>query len=146
MIPHPTGFDAFFLLRDAIGPGSFVCRAHTEIGDGWWHLRNPRRTLTAWKHADVVPLLREMEDWVSQGGYAASYVAYEASTAFDPAMAVHPPMLYTGYVGFSVAFAFAVAALLKGRLDSEWVRWARPWTIAAWVFLTIGIALGSWWA
>ena len=64
----------------------------------------------------------------------------------DPAMAIHPPMLYTGYVGFSVAFAFAVASLLKGRLDSEWARWARPWTIAAWVFLTVGIALGSWWA
>ena len=64
----------------------------------------------------------------------------------DPAMAVHPPMLYTGYVGFSVAFAFAVAALLTGRLDQEWARWVRPWTTAAWVFLTVGIALGSWWA
>ena len=64
----------------------------------------------------------------------------------DPAMAVHPPMLYMGYVGFSVAFAFAVAALLAGRLDQEWARWARPWTTAAWVFLTVGIALGSWWA
>ncbi len=64
----------------------------------------------------------------------------------DPAMAVHPPMLYTGYVGFSVAFAFAVAVLLTGRLDQEWARWARPWTTAAWVFLSVGIALGSWWA
>jgi len=64
----------------------------------------------------------------------------------DPAMAMHPPMLYTGYVGFSVAFAFAVAALLAGRVDQSWARWARPWTTAAWVFLTIGIALGSWWA
>jgi cytochrome c-type biogenesis protein CcmF len=64
----------------------------------------------------------------------------------DPAMALHPPMLYTGYVGFSVAFAFAVAALLGGRVDQEWARWARPWTTSAWVFLTIGIALGSWWA
>ncbi len=64
----------------------------------------------------------------------------------DPAMAIHPPMLYAGYVGFSVAFAFAVATLLAGRLDQEWVRWARPWTTAAWVFLTVGIALGSWWA
>jgi len=64
----------------------------------------------------------------------------------DPAMALHPPMLYMGYVGFSVAFAFAVAALLTGRVDQEWTRWARPWTTAAWVFLTIGIALGSWWA
>ncbi len=64
----------------------------------------------------------------------------------DPAMALHPPMLYTGYVGFSVAFAFAVAALLAGRVDQAWARWARPWTTAAWVFLTVGIALGSWWA
>ncbi|MEO8443548.1 MAG: heme lyase CcmF/NrfE family subunit [Gammaproteobacteria bacterium] len=64
----------------------------------------------------------------------------------DPAMALHPPMLYTGYVGFSVAFAFAVAALLSGRVDQEWARWARPWTTSAWVFLTVGIALGSWWA
>ncbi|MDH4022740.1 MAG: heme lyase CcmF/NrfE family subunit [Gammaproteobacteria bacterium] len=64
----------------------------------------------------------------------------------DPAMALHPPMLYIGYVGFSVAFAFAVAALLSGRVDQAWARWARPWTTAAWVFLTIGIALGSWWA
>ena len=64
----------------------------------------------------------------------------------DPAMALHPPMLYMGYVGFSVAFSFAVAALLAGRVDQEWTRWARPWTTAAWVFLTVGIALGSWWA
>ncbi len=61
-------------------------------------------------------------------------------------MALHPPMLYIGYVGFSVAFAFAVAALLAGRVDQAWARWARPWTTAAWVFLTVGIALGSWWA
>jgi cytochrome c-type biogenesis protein CcmF len=64
----------------------------------------------------------------------------------DPALAVHPPMLYIGYVGFSVAFAFAVAALLEGRLDEKWARWTRPWTTLAWVFLTVGIALGSWWA
>ena len=64
----------------------------------------------------------------------------------DPAMALHPPVLYAGYVGFSVAFSFAIAALLAGKIDSEWARWARPWTTAAWVFLTIGIALGSWWA
>ncbi len=64
----------------------------------------------------------------------------------DPAMAIHPPMLYAGYVGFSVAFAFAVATLLAGRLEQAWARWVRPWTTAAWVFLTIGIALGSWWA
>jgi len=64
----------------------------------------------------------------------------------DPAMAIHPPMLYTGYVGFCVAFAFAVAAMLSGRIDQQWARWARPWTTAAWVFLTLGICLGSWWA
>jgi len=64
----------------------------------------------------------------------------------DPGLAIHPPMLYIGYVGFSVAFAFAIAALLTGKLDSQWARWARPWTNAAWLFLTIGITLGSWWA
>lgn len=64
----------------------------------------------------------------------------------DPALAIHPPMLYTGYVGFSVPFAFAVAAMLEGKLDSTWARWVRPWTTVAWLFLTIGIALGSWWA
>ena len=64
----------------------------------------------------------------------------------DSGLAIHPPMLYMGYVGFSVAFAFAIAALLGGRLDSAWARWSRPWTLAAWVFLTAGIALGSWWA
>jgi cytochrome c-type biogenesis protein CcmF len=64
----------------------------------------------------------------------------------DPGMAFHPPMLYMGYVGFSVAFAFAVAALIRGRLDAAWARWSRPWTTVAWVFLTLGIALGSYWA
>ena len=64
----------------------------------------------------------------------------------DLALVVHPPILYMGYVGFSVAFAFACAALLEGRLDAAWARWTRPWTLAAWLFLTIGIALGSWWA
>jgi cytochrome c-type biogenesis protein CcmF len=64
----------------------------------------------------------------------------------DPGLAIHPPMLYMGYVGFSVAFAFSIAALLEGRLDSAWARWSRPWTNIAWMFLTIGIALGSWWA
>lgn len=64
----------------------------------------------------------------------------------DPGMAVHPPMLYMGYVGFAVPFAFAIAALLEGRLDAAWARWSRPWTIMAWMFLTVGIALGSWWA
>ena len=64
----------------------------------------------------------------------------------DPGMIFHPPLLYMGYVGFSVAFAFAVAALISGRLDSTWARWSRPWTTAAWMFLTLGIALGSAWA
>ena len=64
----------------------------------------------------------------------------------DPGLAIHPPMLYMGYVGFAVAFAFAIAAMLGGRLDAAWARWARPWTTLAWVFLTVGIALGSWWA
>ena len=64
----------------------------------------------------------------------------------DVGLAIHPPMLYMGYVGFSVAYAFAVAAMIGGKLDVAWARWARPWTNIAWVFLTIGIALGSWWA
>src|SRR6266478_5265641 len=64
----------------------------------------------------------------------------------DPAMVIHPPMLYMGYVGFSVAFAFAISALISGRLDATWARWSRPWTLVAWMFLTCGIALGSFWA
>jgi cytochrome c-type biogenesis protein CcmF len=64
----------------------------------------------------------------------------------DPGMVIHPPMLYMGYVGFSVAFSFAVAALIGGNLDTTWARWTRPWTLAAWIFMTIGIMLGSWWA
>ncbi len=64
----------------------------------------------------------------------------------DPGLVFHPPMLYMGYVGMAVAFAFAIAALIAGQLDAAWARWSRPWTIAAWIFLTLGIALGSWWA
>ena len=64
----------------------------------------------------------------------------------DPALAAHPPMLYAGYVGFSVAFAFACAAMLEGKLDQAWARWTRPWTTVAWAFLSVGIGLGSWWA
>ena len=64
----------------------------------------------------------------------------------DPGLVIHPPMLYMGYVGFSVAFAFAISALLGGQLDATWARWSRPWTTVAWVFMTLGIALGSWWA
>ena len=64
----------------------------------------------------------------------------------DPGLVIHPPMLYMGYVGMAVAFAFAVAALMSGRLDAAWARWSRPWTVVAWTFLTFGIGLGSWWA
>ncbi|QPB42988.1 heme lyase CcmF/NrfE family subunit [Rodentibacter haemolyticus] len=64
----------------------------------------------------------------------------------DVGLIFHPPLLYMGYVGFSVAFAFAIASLMTGKLDSAWARWSRPWTLAAWVFLTLGIVLGSWWA
>ncbi|MEF3046584.1 heme lyase CcmF/NrfE family subunit [Pseudotabrizicola sp. L79] len=64
----------------------------------------------------------------------------------DPGLAFHPPFLYLGYVGLSMAFSFAVAALIEGRVDAAWARWVRPWTLAAWIFLTIGIGLGSWWA
>jgi cytochrome c-type biogenesis protein CcmF len=64
----------------------------------------------------------------------------------DPALAIHPPMLYVGYVGFAMAFAFACATLIEGRTDTLWAKWARPWTLVAWLFLGIGITLGSWWA
>ena len=64
----------------------------------------------------------------------------------DPALAFHPPFLYAGYVGFSMAFSFAIAALIEGKLDAVWARWVRPWTLLAWMFLTLGIAMGSWWA
>ena len=64
----------------------------------------------------------------------------------DPALAAHPPFLYAGYVGFSVVFAFGVAALIEGRVDAAWARWVRPWTLAAWSLLTIGITLGAFWA
>ena len=64
----------------------------------------------------------------------------------DIGLVIHPPMLYMGYVGFSVAFSFALSALLSGKLDATWARWSRPWTTVAWVFLTLGVALGSWWA
>jgi cytochrome c-type biogenesis protein CcmF len=64
----------------------------------------------------------------------------------DIGLAIHPPLLYLGYVGFSIAFSFAIAALIEGRIDAAWARWVRPWTLAAWVFLTVGIAMGSYWA
>jgi len=64
----------------------------------------------------------------------------------DPGLAIHPPMLYLGYVGFSISFSFAIAALIEGRIDAAWARWVRPWTLVAWMFLTLGIAMGSYWA
>src|SRR6185295_19097724 len=64
----------------------------------------------------------------------------------DPGLAMHPPMLYMGYVGFSMAFSFAIAALIEGKIDAAWARWVRPWTLLAWTALTAGIALGSHWA
>ena len=64
----------------------------------------------------------------------------------DIGLAIHPPLLYTGYVGFSVCFSFAVAALVSGRIDAAWARWVRPWTLVSWSFLTLGIAMGSYWA
>jgi cytochrome c-type biogenesis protein CcmF len=64
----------------------------------------------------------------------------------DPGLAIHPPLLYIGYVGFSIAFSFAIAALIEGRIDAAWARWVRPWTLVAWMFLTLGIAMGSYWA
>jgi cytochrome c-type biogenesis protein CcmF len=64
----------------------------------------------------------------------------------DIGLAIHPPLLYLGYVGFSIAFSFAIAALIEGRIDAAWARWVRPWTLAAWIFLTVGIAMGSYWA
>ncbi|GIS24512.1 MAG: hypothetical protein CM15mP125_1990 [Gammaproteobacteria bacterium] len=64
----------------------------------------------------------------------------------DPGLIIHPPLLYMGYVGLSVPFAFAIAALMGGRLDASWARWSRPWTNVAWGFLSLGIMLGSWWA
>jgi cytochrome c-type biogenesis protein CcmF len=64
----------------------------------------------------------------------------------DIGLAIHPPLLYIGYVGFSVCFSFAIAALISGRIDATWARWVRPWTLVSWVFLTLGIAMGSYWA
>src|SRR6266850_471966 len=64
----------------------------------------------------------------------------------DPGLAIHPPLLYVGYVGFSISFSFAIAALIDGRIDAAWARWVRPWTLLAWMFLTGGVAMGSYWA
>jgi cytochrome c-type biogenesis protein CcmF len=68
------------------------------------------------------------------------------SDAAGHRLAIHPPLLYLGYVGFSIAFSFAIAALIEGRIDAAWARWVRPWTLAAWMCLTVGIAMGSYWA
>src|SRR4029077_6713059 len=64
----------------------------------------------------------------------------------DMGLAIHPPLLYLGYVGFSISFSFAIAALIDGLIDAAWARWVRPWTLLAWIFLTLGIAMGSYWA
>ncbi len=85
------------------------------------------------------PFERYLPDYPADGGDLNPLLQ-------DIGLIIHPPLLYMGYVGFSVAFAFAIAALLSGRLDSAWARWSRPWTNVAWAFLTLGIALGSWWA
>ncbi|MEM8626375.1 MAG: heme lyase CcmF/NrfE family subunit [Pseudomonadota bacterium] len=121
--------------------------------------------LVAWRGQNLEPGFRTVAIAV-QGALGAAFLAFMLFTSNpferlfpvplegqglnpvlqDPALAIHPPMLYVGYVGFSVAFSFAVAALIVGRIDAVWARWVRPWTLVAWVFLTIGIALGSWWA
>ncbi len=85
------------------------------------------------------PFLRSLPNFPPDGGDLNPLLQ-------DIGLIMHPPMLYMGYVGFSVAFAFAIAGLMGGRLDSAWARWSRPWTTVAWCFLTVGIALGSWWA
>ena len=85
------------------------------------------------------PFTRHLPGFPSEGGDLNPLLQ-------DIGLIIHPPMLYMGYVGFSVAFAFAIAALLSGRLDAAWARWSRPWTVVAWAFLTLGILLGSWWA
>ncbi|NNF66346.1 MAG: heme lyase CcmF/NrfE family subunit [Gammaproteobacteria bacterium] len=127
--------------------------------------------LAAWTLAVTVWSSSLTQTFVSRvlgvmGGIAAGFMLFTLSTSNpftrlipaaangrdlnpllqDPALVIHPPMLYIGYVGFSVAFAFAVAAMIEGRMDKSWARWTRPWTTAAWAFLTGGIALGSWWA
>jgi cytochrome c-type biogenesis protein CcmF len=84
--------------------------------------------------------------WISSGFLLFMLFTSNPFSRLIPGMVIHPPMLYMGYVGFSVAFAFAIAALLSGRLDTAWARWSRPWTTAAWIFLTLGIMLGSGWA
>ncbi len=85
------------------------------------------------------PFDRNLPDFPAEGGDLNPLLQ-------DIGLIMHPPMLYMGYVGFSVAFSFAIAGLLSGRMDSAWARWSRPWTTVAWCFLTVGIALGSWWA
>ncbi len=119
----------------------------------------------AWFGANLPPRLRARVLSV-QGAIGAAFLAFILFTSNpflrlavppfdgqdlnpllqDPGLAFHPPFLYLGYVGLSMSFSFAVAALIEGRVDAAWARWVRPWTLAAWMFLTVGIALGSWWA
>jgi cytochrome c-type biogenesis protein CcmF len=115
------------------------------------------RNLPARLKADVLAV----QGWIAAAFLLFIVFASNPFTRLDPApmqgrdlnpllqdigLAVHPPLLYLGYVGFSIAFAFAVAALIEGRIDAAWARWVRPWTLAAWLFLTLGIAMGSYWA
>jgi cytochrome c-type biogenesis protein CcmF len=115
------------------------------------------RNLPAVLRADVLAV----QGWISTAFITFVLAASNPFVRLDPApaegrdlnpllqdigLALHPPLLYVGYVGFSIAFSFAVAALIEGRIDAAWARWVRPWTLAAWVFLTLGIAMGSYWA
>jgi cytochrome c-type biogenesis protein CcmF len=115
------------------------------------------RNLPAQLKADVLAV----QGWIGVAFLLFVIAASNPFTRLDPApmegrdlnpllqdigLAIHPPLLYVGYVGFSIAFAFAVAALIEGRIDAAWARWVRPWTLAAWLFLTLGIAMGSYWA
>ena len=131
----------------------------------WVLILNFFGSMVGWRGSGL-PLTLYSRVLAVHGSISAAFVAYmlAASNPFarhgippfdgrdlnpllqDPGLAFHPPFLYLGYVGLSVSFSFAVAALLEGRVDAAWARWVRPWTLASWVFLTLGIAMGSWWA
>jgi len=111
--------------------------------------------------ASLKALVLAMQSWIAVAFYlfillTSNPFARQAQAPFegrdlnpilqDPGLAIHPPLLYIGYVGFSIAFSFAIAALIEGRIDAAWARWVRPWTLMAWMFLTLGIAMGSYWA
>ncbi|WP_047657852.1 cytochrome c biogenesis protein CcsA, partial [Salmonella enterica] len=113
-------------------PAGIAARGVAGVGGGWARFFG----LLPFAFGPVAPPLPAF-----RGGGGARTPRLRARGLFSP-----PPLLYMGYVGFSVAFAFAIAALLSGRLDSAFTRFARPWTLAAWVFLTLGIVLGSAWA